>query len=106
MRTPRVARPAQTSAPAPSETSALFEGQLGCSIDEGAKALGLHRDTIYQLIAKGELTASKIGQRTLVHTASIIALMDRTRVTFPVRAKDASTFPVRTKRIARRDDPA
>jgi excisionase family DNA binding protein len=44
----------------------LFEGRLGCSIDETAAALGVQRDTIYRLIADDRLTISKIGRRTIV----------------------------------------
>jgi excisionase family DNA binding protein len=58
--------------------SPLFEGRLGCSIDETATALGVQRDTIYQLIAEGRLTISKIGRRTIVHVDSIQRLLEGT----------------------------
>jgi excisionase family DNA binding protein len=57
---------------------ALFEGRLGCSIDETATALGVQRDTVYRLIAEGRLTISKLGRRTIVHVASIQRLLDET----------------------------
>jgi excisionase family DNA binding protein len=56
----------------------LFEGRLGCSIDETSTALGVQRDTVYRLIAEGRLTMSKLGRRTIVHVASIQRLLDET----------------------------
>ncbi len=59
----------------------IFEGRLGISINETCTALGLRRDKVYELIAKGEpdgLTASQIGRRTVVHVASIKRLLART----------------------------
>ena len=57
---------------------ALFEGRLGCSIDETVTALSVQRDTVYRLIAEGRLTMSKLGRRTIVHVASIQRLLDET----------------------------
>jgi hypothetical protein len=58
-----------------------FEGRLGISINETCTALGLRRDKVYELIAKGGpegLTASQIGRRTVVHVASIKRLLAAT----------------------------
>jgi excisionase family DNA binding protein len=73
---PRYSPPAHR----PQTQPALFEGRLGCSIDETAAALGVQRDTVYRLIADGGLTISKLGRRTIVHVASIQRLLDETVV--------------------------
>jgi excisionase family DNA binding protein len=70
-------RPSPSDRPPP----ALFEGRLGCSIDETATALGVQRDTVYRLISDGRLTISKLGRRTIVHVASIQRLLDETVIT-------------------------
>jgi excisionase family DNA binding protein len=49
---------------------------IALSIPEAGKALGgaaepLSRNTIYRMIARGDLEAIKLGSRTLVTTASI-----------------------------------
>jgi excisionase family DNA binding protein len=69
-----------TPRPSPSgrRPPVLFEGRLGCSIDETATALGVQRDTVYRLIAEDRLTVSKLGRRTIVHVASIQRLLDET----------------------------
>ena len=71
---PRYSPPARQ----PEIRPTLFEGRLGCSIDETATALGVQRDTVYRLIAEGRLTISKLGRRTIVHVASIQRLLDET----------------------------
>ncbi len=49
---------------------------LAVSINDTAKALGLGRTSIYQLIAEGKLEAFKLGRRTLVRVDSIRRLVD------------------------------
>ena len=71
---PRYSPPARQ----PESRPTLFEGRLGCSIDETATALGVQRDTVYRFIAEGRLTISKLGRRTIVHVASIQQLLDET----------------------------
>ena len=71
---PRYSPPARQ----PETRPTLFEGRLGCSIDETATALGVQRDTVYRLIAEGRLTIYKLGRRTIVHVASIQRLLDET----------------------------
>ena len=66
---------------------ALFEGRLGCSIDETATALGVQRDTVYRLIAEDRLTVSKLGRRTIVHVASIQRLLDETVIALKPRVR-------------------
>lgn len=49
---------------------------LAISIKDAAKALGLGRTSIYQMIKDGRLEAFKLGRRTLVKTESIRRLVD------------------------------
>lgn len=46
------------------------------SIPEAAKALGLGRSTVYQLIGEGKLATVTIGRRRLVRIESIKALAE------------------------------
>jgi hypothetical protein len=67
-----------------------LQGRIGCSISEACTALNLGRDRIYELINAGEpdgLTASRIGKRTIVHVASILRLLERTRITMKPRVR-------------------
>ena len=52
---------------------------LLCSIPDAAKALGLGRSKVYELIDGGQLEAVSIGRRRLVRTNSVraMALGDR-----------------------------
>ena len=52
---------------APKETIEPFT----LSIKDTARLLGLGRSTIYKLIGEGQLDTVKIGNRTLIKTASI-----------------------------------
>ncbi|MBC2776731.1 helix-turn-helix domain-containing protein [Parasphingopyxis marina] len=47
------------------------------SINGAAKALGLGRTSIYELINAGRLESVKLGRRRLVKTESIRRLIDR-----------------------------
>jgi excisionase family DNA binding protein len=47
---------------------------LLCSIPEAARALGLGRSKIYDLISEQKLETVRIGRRRLVRTRSIRAL--------------------------------
>jgi excisionase family DNA binding protein len=58
-----------------------FGGRLAVSINQSAEALNVDRDTIYKLVADGRLTMSKIGRRSIIHTASIERLLRETVVT-------------------------
>jgi excisionase family DNA binding protein len=60
--------------------SLLFEGRLGVSIEEAARALDQHTDTIYRMIGDGRLVASKMGRRTIVHVDSLLRLLADTVV--------------------------
>lgn len=44
---------------------------LAVSISDAAKALGVGRSSVYNLIKSGRLEALKVGRRTLLTTASI-----------------------------------
>jgi excisionase family DNA binding protein len=46
-----------------------------------AEALNVDRDTVYKLVAEGRLVMSKIGRRSIIHTSSILRLMQETIVT-------------------------
>ena len=58
---PALVAPAQPAAPAASDHPPLANG-----IGPAAKAAGVGRDTLYRAIARGELTARKIGARTVI----------------------------------------
>jgi len=48
-----------------------------CSVNDAAKALGVGRTKLYEMIATGELRSMQIGTRRLVKVASIRSLIDR-----------------------------
>lgn len=48
-----------------------------CSVPDAAKALGVGRTKLYDMLAKGELLSMQIGTRRLVKIASIKALIAR-----------------------------
>lgn len=50
--------------------------KLAYTINEAAKSVGLSRSTIYKLIGAGQLTTIKVGNRTLIPTESLRALVD------------------------------
>ena len=45
--------------------------RLSHSPNDAAKILGIGRSTIFNLLARGELTALKLGTRTLITTAEL-----------------------------------
>ena len=49
--------------------------QLAISISDTAKALGMGRTSIYEMIADGRLEAFKLGRRRLVKAESIRRLI-------------------------------
>jgi excisionase family DNA binding protein len=54
--------------------------RLAYGINDAADALGLSRSRIYELIARGEISACKIGKRTIIPAAELTAFLDRHRV--------------------------
>jgi excisionase family DNA binding protein len=54
--------------------------RLAYTIGEAALALSLSRSRIYELLACGEITACKIGRRTVIPAPELIAFLDRHRV--------------------------
>jgi excisionase family DNA binding protein len=67
----------------------ILDERLGASINEAAAMLCVDRDTIYRMIGRGELVASKIGSRTIVHIASIKERLARTVTTkLGIRKRD------------------
>jgi excisionase family DNA binding protein len=59
------------------ETHQVTAQKLSYRIDEAAEATGLSRQTIYRLIAKGELTSFKVGTRTLIIASVLQDFLDR-----------------------------
>lgn len=55
----------------------LFEPKPLYTIPEAARALGVGRTTIYQLISSGELVRVKIGNRAVVTATSMRAFVAR-----------------------------
>lgn len=49
---------------------------IAISISEAARALGVGRTSVYNLINEGRLETFKLGRRTLVKTASIRRLVE------------------------------
>lgn len=54
--------------------------RVAWSVDEAAAALGLHPKTVRDLIAQGELPASRIGRRVLVRASDLDAMLVRRRI--------------------------
>jgi excisionase family DNA binding protein len=54
--------------------------RLAFGIDEAAEALDLSRSRLYELIAAGEITACKVGKRTIIPATELTAFLDRHRV--------------------------
>ena len=54
--------------------------RLAYGIDGAADALDISRSRIYELIARGEISACKIGKRTIIPAAELTAFLDRHRV--------------------------
>ena len=52
------------------------------SIKDAAKVLGLGRSTIYRFMGEGRLQTVKIGNRTLIKTASIRGVVEGGKRTF------------------------
>lgn len=64
--------------------------RLTVRVPEAAQLLSVSRAALYRLLNAGEIEASKSGQKTLVHVASIRAFIERHRVaaTLTVPPKD------------------
>jgi excisionase family DNA binding protein len=50
--------------------------KLAYSIPEAAAAVSIGRSKVYALIAEGRLETRKIGKRTVIPTASLVALLE------------------------------
>jgi excisionase family DNA binding protein len=68
----------------------LFDGHACATINETAATLRITRDTVYALVAAGQLTMGKLGRRSIIHTPSIIRLLRETTVTPKPRARRIS----------------
>jgi excisionase family DNA binding protein len=69
----------------------LFDGHACATINETATTLRITRDTVYALVAAGQLTMGKLGRRSIIHTPSIIRLLRETTVTLKPRARRSTT---------------
>jgi excisionase family DNA binding protein len=54
--------------------------RLTVRVPEAAQLLSVSRAALYRLLNSGEIEASKSGQKTLIHVASIRAFIERHRV--------------------------
>jgi len=57
--------------------------QLPClayGVDDAAKAIGISRSRLYELISAGEIAVCKVGKRTIIPTVELTALLERHRV--------------------------
>lgn len=54
--------------------------RLTVRVPEAAQLLSISRAALYRLLSAGEIEASKSGQKTLIHVASIRAFIERHRV--------------------------
>ncbi|OYQ23904.1 hypothetical protein CHU93_16780 [Sandarakinorhabdus cyanobacteriorum] len=50
---------------------------LAYSVAEAVAALGLSRSQIFKLMRSGKLQRTKVGRRTLISVASLMALIDQ-----------------------------
>lgn len=63
----------QATSDAMKDTSTI-RAQVTCSPSEAARLVGVCRETIYNLIREGTITAHKRGTRTLITVADLIKL--------------------------------
>ncbi len=63
------------------------DAKLSYTVDQAAKGIGLNRNAIYTLIAKGELKTFKVGRRRLVSAAALSDFIAR-------KEREASTAGV------------
>ena len=55
-------------------------GRLAYTIAAAAEALAISRSRLYELIADGQITACKVGKRTIIQAAELTAFLHRHRV--------------------------
>ncbi|MEG3086264.1 helix-turn-helix domain-containing protein [Sphingomonas sp. PB4P5] len=63
--------------------------KLAVPIPEFCDSIGCGRSTGYELIRRGEVTAVKLGRKTVVTVASIEAMLDRNSVVRPTEQDDS-----------------
>lgn len=61
--------------------------RLGYSIQEFADAIGVSRSLIYQALRQGQLTARKIGKRTVISAEDANKFLNRLPVWSPILPK-------------------
>jgi len=72
-----VARPTTENKSLPFSPPKEAIERLTLSIKDAGRVLGLGRSTIYRLIGDGQIETVKIGNRTLIKTASIRRLVEQ-----------------------------
>ena len=83
--------------PAPAQAALL---RLAYRIEDAALALGLSRSRLYELIAAGEITACKLGKRTIIPASELTGLLDRHRVARLSPQRAPSPAPSKTTAVA------
>jgi hypothetical protein len=73
----------------PNDQKLPFRERLGCSPAEACVALGIGRTLLYDIIAEHRIEIRKLGRRTIISVASLLALLD---------AQSAETKPRRPGR--------
>ena len=61
--------------PKPESEADFFVGRLAVSPAEAARALSLHRDTLYQLMNRNVIRSVKVGGRRLIAVAELRRLL-------------------------------
>jgi excisionase family DNA binding protein len=51
--------------------------KLAYSVPDAAKELSVSKETVWRLVKRGELRTLKIGHRTIIRRAEIVAYLDR-----------------------------
>ena len=65
----------------PSQTPPAPPQPLAYNVPDAGRAIGVSKATIWRLIKAGELRTFKVGARTLIKTAVLLAFIDRKAAT-------------------------
>lgn len=72
--------PPSTSPARPPLRAPSTVARVAFSVAEAAGALGLHEKTVRDLVARGELEASRVLRRVLIPARALEALLARNRI--------------------------
>jgi excisionase family DNA binding protein len=61
----------------PSQLPSLPPGRLALRVPEAAAAIGVSRASMYQVVARGEVRAVRIGRRILIPVVELQRLLER-----------------------------